>query len=31
MELATRRPEVWFDTIDMREGLERLARGFTSR
>jgi len=31
MELATQRPEVWFDTIDMREGLERLARGFTSR
>lgn len=25
MELASRRPEIWVDTIVMREGLERLA------
>lgn len=30
LELATQPPEVWFDTIDMREGLERLGRVFTS-
>jgi quinol monooxygenase YgiN len=25
MELATERPEIWFDTIATREGLDRLA------
>jgi quinol monooxygenase YgiN len=25
MELAAQRPEIWFDTISSREGLERLA------
>ena len=26
LELATERPEIWFDTIATREGLERLAK-----
>ena len=27
MELASERPEIWFDTIERREGLERLSAG----
>ena len=27
MELASERPEIWFDTIETREGLERLTAG----
>ncbi len=27
MELASERPEIWFDTIETREGLERLSAG----
>ena len=27
MELASERPEIWFDTIERRQGLERLSAG----
>jgi len=27
MELARKQPEIWFDTIETREGLERLSAG----
>ena len=27
MELASEQPEIWFDTIETREGLERLVAG----
>ena len=30
MELASERPEIWFDTIETREGLERLSAGLST-
>ncbi len=31
MELASERPEIWFDTIETREGLERLSAGLVMK
>ncbi len=30
MELASERPEIWFDTIERREGFERLSAGLST-